>query len=359
MTTMGWRAGTLLLLCGCMAGASGDVRAADQATPTVVATYPHDTGAFTQGLLLHEGSFYESTGQYGDSTLRLVDPESGEVQQSIDLTADYFGEGLARVGDTLWQLTWQEETAFRYDIDDFSEIQQASYVTEGWGLCFDGERLVMSDGSGTLFFRDPESFDLLDQIDVDLDGGPVTRLNELECVGELVYANVWQTDDILRIDPSTGEVLTVIDASGLLTPSEAASADVLNGIAYDPGSDRFFLTGKYWPWVFEVEFDFDSGSAGNGGGTDTGDDDDDDTGTPGSTGEPGDDDDDLDESGSAGGSDGSGGDGVQTDGGSDGTGDTAGIDDDPAGCACRATPTGSSAWALMFLALAFRPRRRR
>ena len=358
---MGWRAGTVLLLCGCMAGAPGDASAAEQATPTVVATYPHDTGAFTQGLLLHEGSFYESTGQYGDSTVRLVDPETGAVQQSIDLTDDYFGEGLARVGDTLWQLTWLEETAFRYDIGDFSEIQQASYVTEGWGLCFDGDRLVMSDGSGTLFFRDPESFDLLDQIDVDLDGGPVTRLNELECVGELVYANVWQTDDILRIDPSTGEVLTVIDASSLLTPSEAASADVLNGIAYDPGTDRFFLTGKYWPWVFEVEFDFDSGSAGNGGGTDTGDDDDDDTGTPGSTGGSGDDDDDdLDDSGSDGDADGPGSDGGQTDdGGSDGTGDTAGIDGDAAGCACRATPRGSSGWALMFLALVFRPRRRR
>jgi len=346
-----------------MAGTSGPANAADMATPTVVATFPHDTDAFTQGLLLHQGSFYESTGLYGESTLRLVDPESGTVQQSIDLSSEFFGEGLARVGDTLWQLTWQEETAFRYDIGDFSQIQQASYVTEGWGLCFDGEQLVMSDGSGTLFFRDPESFDLLDQIDVDLDGSPVTRLNELECVGELVYANVWLTDDILRIDPSTGEVLTVIDASGLLTPAEAASADVLNGIAYDPRTDRFFVTGKLWPWVFEVEFDFKSGSVGNGGGTDTGDDDDDDddddTGMPADTGDDDDDDDDddvdPDDSG-----DGSGG--VGSDDGSsgedgDGTGDTAGIDDDETGCACRATSSSPRGMVLMLLALALSRRR--
>ena len=357
---MGWRVGSLLLLCGCMTGASSEAKAADETTPTVVATHPHDTGAFTQGLLLYQGSFYESTGQYGDSTLRLVDPETGSVQQSIDLSNQYFGEGLARVGETLWQLTWQEETAFRYDIGDFSEIQQASYTTEGWGLCFDGEQLVMSDGSGTLFFRNPESFDLLDQIDVELDGGPVTRLNELECVGELVYANVWQTDDILRIDPATGEVLTVIDAADLLTPAEAAAADVLNGIAYDPSADRFFLTGKYWPWVFEVEFDFESGSVGNSGGSDTGDDDDDDDGGTGTSGGP-DDDDDADESGDDddddASSDGQTDDGSHGSDGSDGSDGTGGLNDDDPGCACRASASAPPiGWALMLLALGLRRR---
>lgn len=237
--------------------ATGLLRAADRTAPQVITFYPHDTGAFTQGLLLHQGSFFESTGLYGQSTLRRVDPLTGSVLQQRDLAADDFGEGLARVGDRLIQLTFRESVAYVYDQLRFSLLDSFSYAGEGWGLCHDGERLVMSNGGSNLFFRDPDTFEILEQVQVTLDGGPIDRLNELECVGRIVYANVWLTDTILRIDPATGIVLTEIDASGLLTPQEALQADVLNGIAFDPATEHFFLTGKFWPKVFEVTFDFD------------------------------------------------------------------------------------------------------
>jgi glutaminyl-peptide cyclotransferase len=204
---------------------------------------------------VYDGDFFESTGQYGESTLRRVDIETGRVTASVVLASTEFGEGLARVGDRLIQLTWQEHVAYVYSIDRLSVEQSFSYEGEGWGLCFDGERLVMSDGTSELFFRNPETFALLDEVTVTRDGEPVPSLNELECVSGQVYANVWLSDEILRIDPSTGAVLAVIDASGLLTNEEAEDANVLNGIAYDPERRHFFITGKYWPWVFEVEID--------------------------------------------------------------------------------------------------------
>ncbi|MCP3978762.1 MAG: glutaminyl-peptide cyclotransferase [bacterium] len=223
---------------------------------------PHDKQSFTQGLLLYEGFFYESAGLYGESDVRKVDPATGFVLQSVDLPSSEFGEGLARVGDELIQLTWQENVAHRWTVDGLSDIGSFSYGGQGWGLCHDGSRLVMSNGSNTLFFRDPQTFALEGQVTVTVDGSPIDRLNELECVGDLVYANVWLTDTILRIDPSSGAVLTSIDASGLLTPAEETKADVLNGIAFDPSTHRFFLTGKLWPKVFEVEFDFNPYGAG-------------------------------------------------------------------------------------------------
>ena len=235
--------------------AAGAIGAAP-VVPQVVQALPHDTDAFTQGLIYHDGVFYESTGLYGESDLREVDPATGQVLQLHPLPANQFGEGLALVDGELVQLTWQANVAHRYDVGDFSSTGSNSYHGQGWGLCYDGQRLVMSDGSGTLFFRDPISFALLGQVDVTIDGRPTEFLNELECVGEMVYANVWYEDDILRIDPDTGVVVTVIDASGLLTPQEAANANVLNGIAFDPATAHFFLTGKDWPWVFEVDFDF-------------------------------------------------------------------------------------------------------
>ncbi len=216
---------------------------------------PHDPEAFTQGLLVYDGDFFESTGQYGESTLRRVDIETGQVLASVALDSSEFGEGLARVGDRLLQLTWQEQVAHVYSIDQLTVEGSFSYEGEGWGLCFDGERLVMSDGSSKLFFRDPDTFELLEEVTVTLDDEPISMLNELECVSGQVYANVWMTDQILRIDTSSGAVLAVFDASGLLTSSEAADANVLNGIAYDPERRHFFITGKYWPWMFEVEFD--------------------------------------------------------------------------------------------------------
>lgn len=223
--------------------------------PSVLNRYPHDAVAFTQGLLVFDGDFFESTGRYGESTLRRVEIESGNVVQSIALDDSEFGEGLARVDDRLIQLTWQEGVAHAYSIDGFEVEQSFSYGGEGWGLCFDGEVLVMSDGSSELFFRDPTTFEQLGAVEVTRDGEPVYRLNELECVGGQVYANVWQTDQILYIDKTSGNVLGTFDASGLLSADEAADADVLNGIAYDPERRHFFITGKLWPWMFEVQFE--------------------------------------------------------------------------------------------------------
>jgi glutaminyl-peptide cyclotransferase len=240
---------------------------AQTARPEVVGSFPHDREAYTQGLLLHAGRFYESTGLVGRSTLRRVIPATGAVEWRFTLAGNLFGEGLALVNDRFIQLTWQNNVAMIYDLD-FNREGTFDYQGEGWGLCYDGARLVMSDGSDRLFFRNPQTFALIGQVSVTRGGTPVSRLNELECVGKLVYANVYQTDTIVRIDPGTGQVLTTIDASGLLTTAEAVGTDVLNGIAFDAASNHFFLTGKLWPKVFEVRFDFDP--HGNGGQQDAG-----------------------------------------------------------------------------------------
>jgi MYXO-CTERM domain-containing protein len=242
-------------------------RAEPTVRPEVLATYPHDPGAFTQGLLLHDGKLYESTGLLGRSSLRRVALSSGVVEKSIDLASDVFGEGLTLVGDRFIQLTWQNHVAYSYDLD-FAAVGRFDYTGEGWGLCYDGQRLVMSDGSSRLFFRNPTTFAVIGDVEVHDANGPVANLNELECVGSLVFANVWQTNRIVRIDPTSGDVLHGIDASGLLSSNEAAGADVLNGIAFDPATTHFYITGKLWPKLFEVRFAFDApadaGTAGSG-----------------------------------------------------------------------------------------------
>jgi glutaminyl-peptide cyclotransferase len=215
---------------------------------------PHDRSAFTQGLLIHAGAYYESTGMQGQSSLRHVDIESGKVLRRVDLERPHFGEGLALVGEELFQLTWTEGKAFVYDVFSFRRVRELSYAGEGWGLCFDGVHLVMSDGSDRLTFRDPRTFAVVRELSVTAAGKPLRRLNELECVGETIYANVWTTEEIAAIDRAGGRVTAMIDASGLLTPAEDRGTDVLNGIAHDKRSGRFFITGKYWPKVFEVEF---------------------------------------------------------------------------------------------------------
>lgn len=225
--------------------------------PEVISERPHDTQAFTQGLLLHEGSFYESTGLYGQSSLREVDPQTGEVLRRIDLSEEFFAEGLALIGDRLLQLTWRENVAFEFNVDTFEFVTGYQYNGEGWGLCYDGEWLYMSNGSDMLTRRDPISFEPREEIPVTLRGEPVFMLNELECVGDAVYANVWQTDFIVQIDKATGNVVAQIDATGLLSPEEEANLDngaVLNGIAYDEVNEVFLITGKLWPKVFEVRF---------------------------------------------------------------------------------------------------------
>ena len=220
----------------------------------VINVYPHDPEAFTQGLVYEDGLFYEGTGLYGRSSLRHVAIETGEVLQIHNLAAAYFGEGIAVVGDRIWQLTWREHTAFLYDKATFEQLDTVQYPTEGWGLTYDGTRLIMSDGTANLYFRHPETFELLGQVGVHDDDGPVVRLNELEYIGGQVYANIWQTDLIAIIDPASGRVVGWIDLTGLLQADRYPQAvDVLNGIAYDAAGGRLFVTGKLWPKLFEIE----------------------------------------------------------------------------------------------------------
>ena len=221
----------------------------------VLAVHPHDTGTYTQGLVLApDGTLYESGGEYGSSTLREVDLATGEAIRAQDLPAEVFAEGLALVDDELVQLTWREGRALRWDAAEFELLGEDAYTGEGWGLCDDGERLVMSDGSANLTFRDRDDFSVLGTVPVRAGDRAVPRLNELECVDGTVWANVYTSDTIVQIDPDTGAVLAEVDASGLLTDAEAEAADVLNGIAAVPGSDTFLITGKDWPWLFEVRF---------------------------------------------------------------------------------------------------------
>ncbi|NBC96451.1 MAG: glutaminyl-peptide cyclotransferase [Deinococcus-Thermus bacterium] len=224
-----------------------------------VARYPHDAGAFTQGLLWHDGALYESTGLYGRSSLRRVRLGDGEVRAIRYLPDDVFGEGLARVGDELVQLTWRAGVAYRWPVDGFERgeppLETHVYEGEGWGLCHDGARLVMSDGSATLTFRDPATFAVLDTVTVALDGEPLARLNELACVGDAVWANVWQDDRIVRIDPSDGRVTAWLDLADLLPDAERERLGpdaVLNGIAWREDTETLLVTGKLWPVLVEL-----------------------------------------------------------------------------------------------------------
>lgn len=227
--------------------------------PQVIATYPHDPTSFLQGLEFDGERLFEGSGLYGESTLREVDLESGEVLRSVALDEQYFGEGITLVGDRIYQLTWREGTVFVYDRDTFERIGTFSNPTEGWGLCYDEPEnvLYMTDGSANLYRVDPETFTLIEALPVSFNGQPVAQLNELECVGDYVYVNVWQTDFILRLDKHNGRISAVIDARGLLPDEIRAGLDsgaVLNGIAYRPETGTFIITGKLWPLLFEVRF---------------------------------------------------------------------------------------------------------
>lgn len=223
----------------------------------VIETIPHDAGSFTQGLVLDGEVMYESDGGYGDSTLRAVDADTGSVLRVVGVGAENFAEGLALVGHELVQLTWREGRALRWDAATFAPRPPFTYSGEGWGLCYDepDDVLYMSDGSSTLFARDPATFEIVDEVDVTLDGEPVVDLNELECADGIVYANVWHRDEIVRVEASTGRITAVIDASGLLSDEQRAALGgeaVLNGIAArDDGT--LVLTGKLWPEMFVVE----------------------------------------------------------------------------------------------------------
>ncbi len=221
-------------------------------TYRVVQTYPHDPTAFTQGLIFVDGALYEGTGLNGQSSLRRVELETGRVLQQRDLAPEYFGEGITLFGDRIFQLTWQSHVGFVYDRTSFAPVGTFSYPTEGWGLTHDGRRLIMSDGTATLRFLDPATLRETGSVEVRDEHGPVLRLNELEYVEGEILANVWQTDRIARIDPATGRVTGWIDLTGL-KPATDRPIDVLNGIAYDPATKRLFVTGKYWPSLFEIQ----------------------------------------------------------------------------------------------------------
>jgi glutaminyl-peptide cyclotransferase len=220
----------------------------------VISVLPHDRSSFTQGLELAAGTLYEGTGLRGSSRLRATDPATGEVLRETRLPAELFGEGITVTGDRIWQLTWQEGVAIERDRATLDELRRVRYSGEGWGLCFDGSRLVMSDGTDRLTFRDPVTFAPVGGVDVRRGEDSATELNELECVGRQVWANVWRSDEILQIDPASGQVTASVDASGLLSPEQRAGTDVLNGIAAIPGTDEFLITGKYWPSIFRVRF---------------------------------------------------------------------------------------------------------
>ncbi|MQA29167.1 MAG: glutaminyl-peptide cyclotransferase [Luteitalea sp.] len=222
-------------------------------TYTLVRAYPHDRDAFTQGLQYVDGLLYEGTGLNGRSSIRKTRLETGEVLQQRDLPEQYFGEGITIWNNELFQLTYQSGIGFVYDAQSFTPKRSFKYTGEGWGLTHDQNSLIMSDGSEYLRFFDRATFAERRRLRVMAAGSPLKNLNELEYVKGEIFANVWQTEHIARIDPATGRVTSYVDLRGLLTPREAAAVDVLNGVAYDAAGDRLFVTGKLWPKVFEIK----------------------------------------------------------------------------------------------------------
>ncbi len=242
--------GGLFVYFRTMAAATAEVT-----RPRVVNEFPHDPQAYCQGLVVHDGALYEGTGKYGESSLRRVTLETGEVLEQFQLDRKYFGEGIAVHGGKLYQLTWRERTAFVYDIDTLRPTGETfRYAGEGWGLTSDGTHLIMSDGTSILRFLDPKTFRVVRRITVQDGRQRIRNLNELEFVRGEIYANVWQEDYIVRISPRTGQVLGWLDLRHLYPASQRRGNDhVLNGIAYDAQADRLFVTGKNWPHLYEIE----------------------------------------------------------------------------------------------------------
>lgn len=219
----------------------------------VVAAYPHNPAFFTQGLLWHNGTLYEGTGRYGESALMKIDLESGEATQREPLSRRYFGEGIAVAGDRLFQLTWRENTIFEYDAHSLERVNSHYLATEGWGVTWDGQHLIVSDGSDRLYFLNPETLTPDRVQSVRINGQALRNLNELEFINDQIWANVWMSEQIVSIDPGTGEVTAVIDLRGLREQAGISQRDgVLNGIAWDKDGQRLFVTGKLWPKLFEI-----------------------------------------------------------------------------------------------------------
>jgi len=225
-------------------------------TYTIVNRWPHDQTAFTQGLVYKDGSLYESTGRNGSSSLRIVDLTTGSIKTRVDLPDEYFAEGIALLNGKIFQLTWVNHKAFFYDPKTLSLLGEFSYEGEGWGLTDDGHFLIMSNGTNTITFLNPETFEVEKTISVYDNDKPLVDLNELEYVKGEIYANIWHTDKIVRIDPRSGEIRGWLDLTGLFPVEERQEQEaVLNGIAYDQTQDRLFVTGKLWPGLFEIELE--------------------------------------------------------------------------------------------------------
>jgi glutaminyl-peptide cyclotransferase len=241
------------LVASCACSPATEAGGVPEYTYQVVHTYPHDPTAFTQGLFYLNGFLYEGTGLKEQSSIRKVKLETGEVLEKRELPGDYFGEGIVNWKDRLLELTWQSHQGFIYNLATFAPLSQFEYPGEGWGLTQDGKRIIMSDGTPQIRFWDPGTLKETGRITVTADGQPVPELNELEWVKGEIYANVWETDRIARIDPASGKVVGWIDCTGLMNPEYLHSSDaVLNGIAYDAAGDRLFITGKLWPRLFEI-----------------------------------------------------------------------------------------------------------
>jgi glutamine cyclotransferase len=250
-----WKGLALAVLLTATACAPAQAEKTRQYGVTVVKTYPHDTGAFTEGLFWRDGFLYESTGLEGRSSIRKVTLETGVPEQERMIDSRYFGEGIIDWKGKLIELTWKDQVGFIYDIATFEKIGEFSYAGEGWALTRDETRIIMSDGTSFLRFLDPETLKETGRVQVTDQGRPVTDINELEYVKGEVFANIWQTDRIVRIDPKSGKVTGWVDLAGLLSDADLAGGqvDVLNGIAYDAASDRLFVTGKFWPKLFEIK----------------------------------------------------------------------------------------------------------
>jgi glutaminyl-peptide cyclotransferase len=244
----------LTLVLWALAWAAASRAAIPQYGIEIVHTYPHDPTAFTEGLFYLNGFLYESTGLEQHSSIRKVRLETGEVVQRVDIPAQYFGEGIVNWKNRLIGLTWKSQVGFVYDLATFKLQRQFHYEGEGWALTQDGKQIIMSDGTPQLRFLNPQTLKETGRITVTLAGKPIRYVNELEWVKGEIYANVWQTNWIVRIDPHTGNIVGLINLAGLLGPADQiqGQTDVLNGIAYDEKRDRLFVTGKNWPKLFEI-----------------------------------------------------------------------------------------------------------
>lgn len=225
-------------------------------TYNITGTYPHDTANFTEGLEFYHGNLLESTGNYGFSRLVETDPKTGKVIRQVKLDSTYFGEGISQLHDTLYQMTYKEHKVFVYTAKDFKKVKELPLNTEGWGMTNDGKNLIVSDGTSNLYFYEPGTFRLLHTQGVTENDMPVSNVNELEYINGFIYANQWQTNTILKINPQTGEVLAQMDLTSVANQEKAKNphAEVLNGIAYNPETNKIYITGKNWSGLYEIQF---------------------------------------------------------------------------------------------------------